>query len=523
MRTVKQTILAGLAVAAIAASAPAAKFSDSVKDSFVREIPIAPNGVLVVDNRDGSIEITSHDAPHAWVGVQRITRGVDAAALTEGRNATRVEFGGNAARTIIRTVNPLTQSGRWQSIVSYTIRVPRTVSVKLASHWSERIRVANLAGSVSVSNVIGPIYLENLTGALSVESINGTIFYDSSSRPGANVRLQTVNGNIEMVVVPNANFRWVASTIRGDFLTNFPVNGHFDGSTFRGAINSARGPMITTAALMGNVTLVRKGTNASQARSVRLLSAPQAPAPPSTQAGPVLSRTFSMPHFQGNLSYETNVGNVLVGEVRGDARIRTGAGEVKLGNVHGDTIVVSHGGPLEFGDLTGPVRAETKAGDITVRVARAGGTLTTGGGIIRVFYAHGALTMRSGGGDIFVRQASGPISAETRSGDITINFEAAVQGLPVEARTGEGNVLLNVSPQFAADIEAIVMTSDEEANSIASEFPDVTIQRDRVGGRTRIRATGKVNGGGQRVSLYAEEGNIHIKAQAIRPLLSPAQ
>jgi hypothetical protein len=44
------------------------------------------------------------------------------------------------------------------------------------------------------------------------------------------------------------------------------------------------------------------------------------------------------------------------------------------------------------------------------------------------------------------------------------------------------------------------------------------VRREQVGNKTRIRATGKINGGGERVELYAEEGDIHISAQNIAPM-----
>ena len=39
--------------------------------------------------------------------------------------------------------------------------------------------------------------------------------------------------------------------------------------------------------------------------------------------------------------------------------------------------------------------------------------------------------------------------------------------------------------------------------------------REQVGGKTKIHAMGKVNGGGERVELYAEDGGIQISARAV--------
>jgi hypothetical protein len=50
------------------------------------------------------------------------------------------------------------------------------------------------------------------------------------------------------------------------------------------------------------------------------------------------------------------------------------------------------------------------------------------------------------------------------------------------------------------------------------DFRGVTVRREQVGNKTRIRATGKINGGGERVELYAEDGDIHISSQNITPI-----
>jgi hypothetical protein len=110
-----------------------------------------------------------------------------------------------------------------------------------------------------------------------------------------------------------------------------------------------------------------------------------------------------------------------------------------------------------------------------------------------------------------VRQATGPISAETRSGDVTIVLDPLIRSAAVDAKSAEGNVTLYVNAQIAADIDATLLTSDADANSIRTDFPGLTVHREQIGKKTRIRATGKVNGGGDRISLYAEDGDITIR------------
>ena len=266
--------------------------------------------------------------------------------------------------------------------------------------------------------------------------------------------------------------------------------------------------------MMGRVLVLAKGSNRSAG------AVGTAPTRPIIQRVPndVLlqpKKKVQMPFVNGDFVFSASVADVTVGEVRGNARIETGAGEVELGAVFGQCNVTSLGGPLNLGDIMGSLFAHTGAGDIIVRAARMGGQVTTDGGLVRVIYAGGPMTLRSGGGDIIVRQFSAFMDAETSSGDVTLTADPAQKTIKVTARTLQGNIVLNVSPRFAADIDATILTSDPDVNEMHIDFNGISVRREQVGNKTRIRATGKINGGGERVELYAEDGDIHISAQTI--------
>lgn len=506
-----------LLVATVAA-APLAAETFNATERFNFEYPIDADGSVWVDNPFGNIEIIGTDDAAVTVSVVKVTRGVDAAALRAGRALTQLVTRGDHRIRELRTVVPdaPNRTMNWQSFVSYSVHAPRTAHIKVSSTYSDRIRIIDVSRDVTVKNVAGEIVLENVRGPVAVDSVNGNIVYTLEGRPTANSQLVSVNGRIVIAVASDAAFQWVADTIQGDFRTTLPVqHARFNGRTFRGLVNAGSTPTITTSSLMGDVFLLRNGTTTNQARSVRNVASESTPAAmgPPPQAA-LLTRHFQAPVVEGDWQFATNIGNIAVGEVRGDARVETGAGQVQLGLVAGECNVTSHGGELELGDIFGPLTAQTDAGNITVSSARSGGSVITGGGIIRVLSTGAATTLRSGGGDIVVRHAGGPVSAETRSGDVTISLVPASRSEAIEARTGRGNVVLNVSPRFGADMDITLITSNPDVNSINSDLNGLTIRRDPVGQRTRIRATGKVNGGGQRVSLYAVEGDIRINASA---------
>lgn len=509
----KQLLL--IAAAALVFPAALTAANQSAATRFTKEYTLDIGGEFWVDNPIGDIEIIGIDEPGLKITAVKNMIGADAAALKEASEETQLTIDGDQRVRVIRTVLPAVRN-RWSSSVMYSVRIPRTVNVKVASHTSQRIRIVNIAGNVTVKNVNGEIRLENVTGPSIIDSVNGNIFYDYWTKPQANAQLSTVNGGVTVYVPTESNFEWVGDSVRGDYLTTMPARVRLTGTSLRASVNAPGGPTVNTASVMQNIYILKKGTSPAEARSVRQQNVRDGYVPAPT--APRTIKILQIPLIQGNYMYSTNVGDVQIGKIEGDARIDTGAGSVHLGTVLGNCTVTSLGGPLDFGDILGALYARTEAGDVIVRAAREGGIVQTTGGIIRVIYTGGSTTLRSGGGDIIVRQASAEVIAETKSGDITISVDPTSKTQKIDARTMQGNVALNVTPRFAADVEATIMTDDPDANAIHSDFTGLSIKKEQVGSRTRIRATGKINGGGERVSLYAEGGDIHILSQTANPI-----
>jgi DUF4097 and DUF4098 domain-containing protein YvlB len=506
---VRTTIAAVLLLVATTVAYGANGVSSSEK--IVKEIPLDLAGSFWIDNPTGDIDIIGSDTPNITMTAVKIVYASDRAALDEGRDATQISIEGDAAVRLVRTVAPAVRNPRWSSKVTYSLRVPRWVHVKVASKSADRIRVSGIIGNVTIKGFNGTITLDGVTGASVVDTTNGSIVYRFAAKPSAHAQLTTLNGDIEVQMPGDASFDWVADTLRGDLRTTLPVRGHFNGTVFHGSVNSPGGPVLTTKTLLGRVVLLMRGTHANEARSVtqsakgvEMIQRPQGQRPEQTVRIPMVSENFI---------FSTNIGNIEVGEIRGFARVDTRAGEVEIGKVWGDCSVTSLGGPLNLGDIIGSVIARTQAGDVLVRAAREGGQIQSGGGSVRLLYTGGPTSLRSGGGDIVVRQAAGPIDAETRSGDITINADPNVRTLHMEAHVTLGNITVNLPPRFAAEIDATVITSAPDTNTINTDFPGLAVRRELVGTKTKIHVTGRINGGGEKLLLYAEEGSIHLTTQ----------
>jgi DUF4097 and DUF4098 domain-containing protein YvlB len=486
-----------------------------------RELPIYLGGTFVLENTAGDIDLMGTDDAKVVISIEKTVHAVDKVALEDGVQHTLVRFGGDETTRLVQTLlpPPVMRTGRWLSAVKYTIRVPRTVHVRIVTTSATHISVTDIRGNVFIKSFDGLITVQDVTGPSLVATANGNIVFIAPARSLSDATLSTVNGDIEVRAPRDANFQWVGEAIKGDVRTTFPARIAFMGSKFHGAVNAPGGPTITTQTIMGNVSVLQNGTKVAAARSLRD-AAPENFVPSHSSGVSVrrVAETIRREKVQGTLSFTTILGNVSVDEVRGNVNVTTGAGEVQLGSVFGSCQVTSFGGPLNLGDILGTLTARTEAGDILVQAARTGGTIITGGGTIRLLYTGGETRLQSGGGDIVVRQAAAPINAETQSGDISITVDPGSKTETITAKTAKGNVRLNVAPGFAADIDATVITSDPDSNNVVSDLTGLQIRREQIGGKTRIRATGKVNGGGERVDLYAEDGGIQITARAGAPI-----
>ena len=78
-------------------------------------------------------------------------------------------------------------------------------------------------------------------------------------------------------------------------------------------------------------------------------------------------------------------------------------------------------------------------------------------------------------------------------------------------------MIRTVAPRFGADVEATIFTSDPDSDTIVSDIPGLSISREQVNGRTRVRATGKIGGGGEKVVLQATDGDIRISTGPVPP------
>jgi DUF4097 and DUF4098 domain-containing protein YvlB len=217
------------------------------------------------------------------------------------------------------------------------------------------------------------------------------------------------------------------------------------------------------------------------------------------------------PVVRGNVAGDflstSGTSSYRIGDVSGKVRILTHSGEIQVGSIGSGAEVKTLGGDIELGPIRGDLAAQTLAGNVRAISVAGAAKVETSGGDIRIDRVDGGLAARTGGGDIVVPLVIGGVDARTAGGDVQIAVAGRQLREGVSIVNGGGDVNLTLPADFRGNVELTVTDADPEEIPIRSDFPEITISR-REG---TVKATGAVNGGGQKVRVQTTSGTIRLR------------
>lgn len=180
-----------------------------------------------------------------------------------------------------------------------------------------------------------------------------------------------------------------------------------------------------------------------------------------------------------HVDVKTSGGGIIAGALGGDAKVRTSGGGIVLGNVHGDLDAGTSGGGIVVGDVKGDAHIGTSGGGIK-------------SGNVRGDVAAGTF-----GGSISLGGVGGHLTAGTSGGSIAAELLTQAQE-PMNIATSGGSISLKVPADFKADL-----TAKTSGGSVSVGLPF-------SGNKRKNSATGKINGGGPKLSVNTSGGSISI-------------
>jgi hypothetical protein len=186
---------------------------------------------------------------------------------------------------------------------------------------------------------------------------------------------------------------------------------------------------------------------------------------------------------EGDLNVHSGDGSVEVESVTGTVKVYTGDGSVKANTLAGNIDLHTNDGSITVDALKGDIRLHTGDGSIEARDLDGKVDADSGDGHIRIAGRFDALNVKTGDGSVDTRVQSGSKMASSWT-----------------IRTGDGSVDLVLPSDFQTNIDA--STGD---GHISLGIP-VTVE----GTFSNSQIHGKMNGGGQPLTIHTGDGSIRL-------------
>jgi hypothetical protein len=297
-------------------------------------------------------------------------------------------------------------------------------------------------------------------------------------------------------------------------------------SAYEGSVGQGGGS-VHISTLNGSIAVLAAGTRQSDAKSlvpdrrgfavtipeihVRARSAvPMVPAVPAP-------RVLVLPHeteesvvrgdVSGDFLATSDGGTYTIGRVSGSVKILTHSGEIHVASAGAGADLRTWGGDIQIGPVAGDLKARTMAGDIQAGHVTGSVALETSGGDIRAEAVGGSATARTGGGDITLPSVKGAVEATTSGGDVTVAVVSREIKSGVSIRDSGGDVTLTLPADLRGEVDLQVHGIDGDDTLIHSDFPEVSVTRQR----NWQRASGVLNGGGPRIVVLTHSGSIRLR------------
>lgn len=185
----------------------------------------------------------------------------------------------------------------------------------------------------------------------------------------------------------------------------------------------------------------------------------------------------------------------------GDLQVNTGDGAVEASAIHGTVNVHTGDGSVRANSLTGTIDLHTSDGGITVDTLKGDIRLRTGDGSVEARDLDGNVEADSGDGHIRLTGRFEALNVKTGDGSVDAKVQpGSKMTTSWTLRTGDGSVDLTLPSDFQANIDAT--TGD---GHISLGIP-VTVE----GTFSKSQVRGKMNGGGQLLTIHTGDGSIRL-------------
>jgi len=106
----------------------------------------------------------------------------------------------------------------------FEVLVPPGTELDVGTVMAGTVDVAGIAGMISASNVNGPISIREMRDCNLLESVNGEVDVSFALAPGQNCNIETINGDITMVLPNGSGLDVALDLFNGRMISEFSVD-----------------------------------------------------------------------------------------------------------------------------------------------------------------------------------------------------------------------------------------------------------------------------------------------------------
>src|SRR4030095_7314801 len=230
------------------------------REEFHQTYPLSSTGRVALENINGGVQVKVWD--RNAVQLDAIKKAYRRERLAEAK----IEV--NSTEDIIRIKteypdqdqNFYGDERRYENpaIVDYTLTVPRKAMIESIELINGSLDIDGVEGSVKASSINGRVSARGLQGETKLSTVNGSLQATftrlDESKP---ISLQSVNGNLTLVIPSDSNATVRASTVHGSITNDFGLtvnHGEYVGHDLTGQIGTG-GPRIKLGNVKGAIRI----------------------------------------------------------------------------------------------------------------------------------------------------------------------------------------------------------------------------------------------------------------------------
>jgi len=193
----------------------------AARDTVEETRPLDADGRFELENVNGEITLRTWSRDEVRIEAER------AAVTEEMLEKIEIAIEGEGSAVMVKTRYPKSRgwfTGGIRGKVDYEVTVPRGAEVRLKT-VNGAVDVEGVHGTLKVETVNGRLDLADLGGEVRAKTVNGGIHVDFDRVPeSAHHRLETVNGGIEVAIPEGSGGRLDARTVNGGIDCDLPLD-----------------------------------------------------------------------------------------------------------------------------------------------------------------------------------------------------------------------------------------------------------------------------------------------------------